>query len=43
MHPLKPIYILYNALAALGLFYLNGLLGKLQYNVSEPMFDYAEL
>ena len=39
---MKPIYILYNALAALGLFYLNGLLGKLQYNVSEPMFDYAE-
>lgn len=35
-------YILFNMVAALGLFFLNGLLGKLQYGISEPLFEYGK-
>ncbi len=34
-------YILFNAISALGLFFLNGQLGKLQYGISEPLFAYG--
>ena len=39
---MRPIYIGYNILLALVLFFLNGQLGKLQYGISEPMFEYGK-
>lgn len=34
-------YVIFNAISALGLFLLNGQLGKLQYGISEPLFEYG--
>lgn len=34
--------VIYNALLALVLFFLNGQLGKLQYGISEPLFRYGK-
>lgn len=39
---LRIIYIGYNALFSLILFFLNGQLGKLQYGISEPLFEYGK-
>lgn len=39
---MRIVYILFNAIAAVGLFFLNGLLGKLQCGMSEELFAYGK-
>lgn len=39
---MKIEYVICNALFALGLFFLNGVLGKLQYGIGEPLFAYGK-
>lgn len=39
---MRLIYIGYNALFAIILFFVNGQLGKLQYGISEPLFEYGK-
>ena len=39
---MKAMLILYNVIFAFLLFLLNGLLGKLQYGVSGPLFRYGK-
>lgn len=39
---MKVQYILLNAIAALGLFFLNGWLGKVQYGLSNELFSYGK-
>lgn len=39
---MRPAYIGCNALLAVILFFINGQLGKLQYGISEPLFEYGK-
>ena len=39
---MKLEYVIFNMIAAGGLFFLNGILGKVQYGLSGKLFEYGK-